>query len=64
MELLLGTEKKTSERYARGAVKASRPSVWALETHGYGALFQLEVILWERVHPRSRRRDGWHRLRR
>ncbi|MEE1903802.1 MULTISPECIES: hypothetical protein [Pseudomonas] len=35
MELLLGTEKKTSERYARGAVKASRPFVWTLETHRY-----------------------------
>ncbi|WP_221177158.1 hypothetical protein, partial [Pseudomonas putida] len=60
MELLLGTEKKTSERYARGAVKASQPLVWTLETHRHGALCQLEVTLWERACPRSRRRGGWH----
>jgi len=33
-------------------------------SHRYSALLQLAGGLWERVHPRSRRRGGWHRLRR
>ncbi len=33
-------------------------------SHRYGAFLQLMGPLWERVHPRSRRRGGWHRLRR
>ncbi|SPO61827.1 exported protein of unknown function, partial [Pseudomonas inefficax] len=33
-------------------------------SHGYSTFLQLARSLWERVYPRSRRRGGWHRLRR
>ncbi|RCL28461.1 hypothetical protein C6A77_06535 [Pseudomonas sp. AFG_SD02_1510_Pfu_092] len=33
-------------------------------SHRYSASPGLRRPLWERVHPRSRRRGGWHRLRR
>ncbi len=33
-------------------------------SHRYGVFLQLAGSLWERVYPRSRRRGGWHRLRR
>jgi len=45
-------------------VQASRSLIQAIACTRMAPRLGLARSLWERVHPRSRRRGGWHRLRR